>query len=145
MPPSSVRWRSPSPPTPELYPLHAVPVNQLFSFRGADRLERMADLRKRAEDAGVRVQTVEQHGDAAEIIELHANARETDLIVMGGEARRGCGRAGRGSPKRSFAGRRSLRWWSRVTLLTLRPPSETCSWRSICHRLRRTSSGVPWD
>lgn len=70
----------------ELYLLHAVPVNQPFSFRGADRLERMADLRKRAEDAGVRVQTVEQHGDAAEIIELHANARGVDLIVMGTEA-----------------------------------------------------------
>jgi nucleotide-binding universal stress UspA family protein len=31
----------------ELYLLHAVPVNQPFSFRGAERLERMADLRKR--------------------------------------------------------------------------------------------------
>ena len=73
----------------ELYLLHAVPVNQRFSFRAAERLERMADMRKRAEDAGVRVQTVEQHGDPAEIIELHANTRAVDLIVMGGEARRG--------------------------------------------------------
>lgn len=73
----------------ELYVLHAVPVNQRFSFRGGDRLERMADMRRRAEDAGVRVQTVEQHGDAAEIIELHASAREADLIVLGGEVRRG--------------------------------------------------------
>ena len=76
----------------ELYLLHAVPVNQRFSFRAAERLERMVDMRKRAEDAGVRVQTVEQHGDPAEIIELHANARAVDLIVMGGEARRGWGR-----------------------------------------------------
>jgi nucleotide-binding universal stress UspA family protein len=76
----------------ELYLLHAVPVNQPFSFRGAERLERMADMRKRAEDAGVPVQTVEQHGDPAEIIELHANTRGMDLIVMGGEARRGWGR-----------------------------------------------------
>jgi len=75
----------------ELYLLHAVPVNQRFSFGGADRLERMADLRKRAEDAGVRVQTVEQHGDAAEIIELHANARGVDLIVMGTEGPAGWG------------------------------------------------------
>ena len=60
----------------ELYLLYAVPVNELFSFRAAERLERMADMRTRAEDAGVRVKTVEQHGDAAEIIELHANARE---------------------------------------------------------------------
>jgi nucleotide-binding universal stress UspA family protein len=76
----------------ELYVLYAVPVNQRFSFRGADRLERIAHMRKRADDAGVRVQTVEQHGDAADIIELHANAREADLIVMGGEVRRGWGR-----------------------------------------------------
>jgi nucleotide-binding universal stress UspA family protein len=75
----------------DLYLLHAVPVNQPFSFRGADRLERMANLRTRAEDAGVRVQTVEQHGDAAEIIELHANARGVDLIVMGSEAPAGWG------------------------------------------------------
>jgi nucleotide-binding universal stress UspA family protein len=73
----------------ELYLLHAVPLNQRFSFRAAERLERMVDMRKRAEDAGVRVQTVEQRGDPAEIIELHANARAVDLIVMGGEARRG--------------------------------------------------------
>jgi nucleotide-binding universal stress UspA family protein len=51
----------------------------------------MADLRKRAEDAGVRVETVEQHGDAAEIIELHANARAVDLIVTGTEAPAGWG------------------------------------------------------
>jgi nucleotide-binding universal stress UspA family protein len=76
----------------QLYVLYAVPVNQPFSFRGADRLKQMADLRTRAEDAGVRVQTVEQHGDAAAVIELHANAREADLIVMGGEPRRGWGR-----------------------------------------------------
>jgi nucleotide-binding universal stress UspA family protein len=76
----------------ELYVLYAVPLNQPFSLGGAHRLERMSDMRTRAENAGVRVQTVEQHGDAAEIIELHANAREADLIVMGGEARRGWGR-----------------------------------------------------
>ena len=72
----------------ELYLLHAVPVNDPFSFRAEERLERMADMRRRAENAGVNVQTVEQQGDAAEIIELHANARAVDLIVMGTEARR---------------------------------------------------------
>jgi nucleotide-binding universal stress UspA family protein len=73
----------------ELYLLHAVPVNQQFSSRGAERLDRMAEMRRRADEAGVRVHTAEQHGDPAEIIELHANAREADLIVMGGEPRRG--------------------------------------------------------
>ena len=38
------------------------------------------------------MQTVEQHGDPAEIIELHAHAREVDLIVMGAEPLRGWGR-----------------------------------------------------
>ena len=79
----------------ELYLLHAVPVNDRFSFRAAERQERMVEMRKRAEDAGVRVQAVEQHGDPASIIELHANARAVDLIVMGGEPRRGWRRSDR--------------------------------------------------
>src|SRR5688572_23953505 len=69
----------------ELYVLHAVRASQRYSFRAADRLEQMMELRLRAESAGVRVQTVEQHGDPAEIIELHANARDADLIVMGAD------------------------------------------------------------
>ena len=73
----------------ELYVLHAVRASQRYSFRAADRLEQMMDLRVRAESAGVRVQTVEQQGNPAEIIELHANARDADLIVMGAESRPG--------------------------------------------------------
>ena len=73
----------------ELYLLHAVPLSHRFSFRAAERLARSVEMRRRAEAAGVRVQTVEQRGDPAEIIELHAKARAMDLIVMGGEPRRG--------------------------------------------------------
>ena len=73
----------------ELYLLHAVPPNQRFSFRSAERLQRWAELRARAEAAGVTVQTVEQRGDPAEIIVLHADAREVDLIVMAAERRTG--------------------------------------------------------
>ena len=69
----------------EMYVLHAVPANQPFSFGGTHRLDRTAELRSRAEQAGVVVRTVEQHGDPAEIIELHANARAADLIVMGAD------------------------------------------------------------
>jgi nucleotide-binding universal stress UspA family protein len=69
----------------EMYLLHAVPANQPFSFGGSHRLERTAELRSRAEQAGVVVRTVEQHGDPAETIELHANARAVDLIVMGSD------------------------------------------------------------
>jgi nucleotide-binding universal stress UspA family protein len=71
----------------ELYLLHAVPANQPFSFLAAERLRRSAELRRRAGAAGVTVQTVEQHGDPAEIIVLHADARPVDLIVMGTERR----------------------------------------------------------
>ena len=76
----------------ELYLLHAVPPTYPFSFRAGERLARMAALRGRAGEAGVRVQAVEQLGDPAGIIELHANARGVDLIVMGSDARRGWGR-----------------------------------------------------
>jgi nucleotide-binding universal stress UspA family protein len=95
----------------ELYLLHAVPSKQRFSSRAAERLERMTELRRRAEEVGVRVQTVEQHGDPAEIIELHANAREADLIVMGAEARRGWGR------RRSVVAERVIRRTNVPTLV----------------------------
>ena len=69
----------------EMSLLHAVPANHQFSAGATHRLERAAELRRRAEQAGVSVQTVEQHGDPAEIIELHANTRAVDLIVMGAD------------------------------------------------------------
>jgi nucleotide-binding universal stress UspA family protein len=73
----------------EMYLLHAVPAFQAFSVGATHRLERTAELRSRAEQAGVVVRTVEQHGDPAEIIELHANARAVDLIVMGADRKLG--------------------------------------------------------
>jgi nucleotide-binding universal stress UspA family protein len=76
----------------ELYLLHAVPADQPFSFRAEERLQRAAACRERAEAAGVSAQTVEQHGDPAEIIVLHADARPVDLIVMGSERRSGWAR-----------------------------------------------------
>ena len=102
----------------EVYLLHAVPANQPFSFQGAERLERMADMRQRATDAGVRVQTVEQHGDPAEIIELHSNARGVDLIVMGGEARGGWG-------KRSLVAERVVRRTKVPTLIVAGDESDS--------------------
>ena len=71
----------------ELYLLHAVPANERFSFRAAERLQRAEAFRQRAEAAGVNAHAVEQRGDAAEIIVLHADARPVDLIVMGTERR----------------------------------------------------------
>jgi nucleotide-binding universal stress UspA family protein len=69
----------------EMYVLHAVPARHPFSAGATHRLERAAELRRRAGQAGVAVRTVEQHGDPAAIIELHANARAVDLIVMGAD------------------------------------------------------------
>jgi len=96
----------------ELYLLHAVPANRPFSFRAAERLERWAELRRRAEEAGVSAQTVEQHGDAAEIIVLHAEARPIDLVVMGTGRRTGWARL----RQRSVA-ERVLRRTKRPTLV----------------------------
>jgi nucleotide-binding universal stress UspA family protein len=76
----------------ELYLLHAVPANQRFSFRAEERRQRTTHLRMRAEAAGVSVVTTEQHGDPAEIIVLHADARPVDFIVMGSERRTGWAR-----------------------------------------------------
>lgn len=72
----------------EVYLLHAVPANQPFSIGATERLRRTAEFRDRAERSGVTLQAVEQHGDPAEIIELHANSRDVNLIVMGAEGSR---------------------------------------------------------
>lgn len=76
----------------ELYLLHAVPAYERFSYRATERLQRSKKLRERAEAAGVSAQSVEQHGDPAEIIVLHADARAVDLIVIGTERRTGWAR-----------------------------------------------------
>src|SRR3954471_19948779 len=72
----------------ELYLLHAVPAYQPFSVGATERLRRTEEFRDRASRMGVTVQAVEQQGDPAEIIELHANARAVDLIVMGAQRQR---------------------------------------------------------
>ena len=80
-----------------LYILHAVPANYPFSWRQSERLELLTRLRQRAERAGVPVRTVEQHGDPARVIVLHANARKADLVVLGSNRRRGWRRFREGS------------------------------------------------
>jgi nucleotide-binding universal stress UspA family protein len=69
----------------ELYLLHAVPADRSFSTGAADRLQRRLELQSLARQAGVAVKAVEQHGDPAEIIELHAATKGVDLIVMGAD------------------------------------------------------------
>jgi len=76
----------------ELYLLQAVSPNERFSYRAAERRRRSTELRDRADAAGVNAIAVEQHGDPAEIIVLHADARPVDLIAMGTGRRSGWAR-----------------------------------------------------
>ena len=80
-----------------LYILHAVPANHPFKRHQNQRLELLTSLRERAEHEGVPVRTVEQHGDPARTIVLHANARKADLVVLGSNRRRGWRRFREGS------------------------------------------------
>ena len=80
-----------------LYILHAVPATHPFSWRQSERLELLTSLRQRADRAGVPIRTVEQHGDPVRIIELHANSRKADLVVLGSNRRRGWRRFREGS------------------------------------------------
>ena len=80
-----------------LYILHAVPKNHPFSWQASQRLELLASLRQRAEREEVPVRVVEQHGDPARVIVLHANSRRADLVVLGSNRRRGWQRFREGS------------------------------------------------
>ena len=80
-----------------LYILHAVPADYPFSWRQRERVKLLSSLRERAEREGVVVRTVEQHGDPAQLIVLHANARKADLVVLGSNRRRGWQRFREGS------------------------------------------------
>jgi nucleotide-binding universal stress UspA family protein len=80
-----------------LYVLHAVPAKYPFSWNAKERFELLTSLRERAERKGVRVRTVEQHGDPARVIVLHANSSKADLVVLGSNRRRGWRRFREGS------------------------------------------------
>ena len=80
-----------------LYVLHAVPPDLPFSSHQSERLELLTTLRERGTREGVPVRTVEQHGDPARLIVLHANARKADLVVLGSNRRRGWQRFREGS------------------------------------------------
>jgi nucleotide-binding universal stress UspA family protein len=81
----------------KLFILHATPATVPFSFRAAERLRYLTELRERAEAEGVKVRVEEQHGDPARVIVLHANARNVDIVVLGSNRRRGWPRLKEGS------------------------------------------------
>jgi len=81
----------------KLFLLHATPAKLPFSTRARERLGYLAQLRERAQAAGVRVRVEEQHGDPASVIVLHANSRRVDIVVLGSNRRRGWRRFREGS------------------------------------------------
>ena len=80
-----------------LYVLHAVPAKAPFLSQQRKRFDLMTSLRLRAERNGVPVRIVEQHGDPAHMIVLHANGTKADLVVLGSNRRRGWQRFKQGS------------------------------------------------
>jgi universal stress protein A len=81
----------------KLFVLHATPAKVGFSWRAAERLRYLTELRERADDAGVKIRVEEQHGDPADLIVLHANARKVDIVILGSNRRRGWRRFREGS------------------------------------------------
>jgi nucleotide-binding universal stress UspA family protein len=76
----------------ELHVIHPVPPDHPLSYRSAERFNRLVDLRRRAEAAGVSVQMSLRHGEPAEIVSEYADARAIDLVVVGAEPRTGWAR-----------------------------------------------------
>jgi nucleotide-binding universal stress UspA family protein len=73
----------------ELFVIQAVPPEQAFNWDGAERQALKASLRRAADEAEVEFEYRTQHGDAAEMILLHARSLRPDVIVMGSHQRRG--------------------------------------------------------
>ena len=105
----------------QLHLLHATPANVPFARRASERLQYLAELRERAEAAGVSVQVDEQHGDPAHVIELHANGKKIDLVVLGSKGRSGLARR----PPRSVV--RRVLHGSHASVLIARAPSASSS------------------
>jgi nucleotide-binding universal stress UspA family protein len=81
----------------ELTVVRAIPPGERFNWRARERIARTAELRRAAAVAGVRLRVSEQHGAAAGVILLHANAGRFDLIVLGTHGRTGVERLRTGS------------------------------------------------
>ena len=62
--------------------VHAVSPGRSFNSGAGERTTFLRDLNARAQEAGVDVRVSVQSGEAAEIILLHARARQSELIVV---------------------------------------------------------------
>src|SRR5688572_13211041 len=73
--------------------VHGVPLGWSFNSGAAERAAYLRDLNARAQAAGVDVRVSVQSGEAAEIILLHAHARQSELIVVSAQHGKVNGRA----------------------------------------------------
>ncbi len=80
-----------------LFILHATPAKVPASWHARERLQYLTELRERAEAAGVKVRVEQQQGDPAQVIVLHADARDVDIVILGSNRRRGWRRLREGS------------------------------------------------
>lgn len=67
--------------------LHAIGPRERFNEESGPRRARLSALSLAARKSGVKIRVSVQHGDAAGVILLHAQARNVDLIVLGGRPR----------------------------------------------------------
>jgi nucleotide-binding universal stress UspA family protein len=77
--------------------VHGVPLGRSFNSGGAERTTYLRDLNVRAQRAGVDVRVSVQSGEAAEIILLHARARQSGLVVVSAQHGKVHGRASQSS------------------------------------------------
>ena len=77
----------------ELLIVHGVPLDRPFDQGAAERVTYLRSLVASAEAADVDVRVSVQSGEAAEIVLLHAHARESGLIVLSAQHGRINGRA----------------------------------------------------
>jgi nucleotide-binding universal stress UspA family protein len=81
----------------ELVAVQAVSPQAAFNGGGRERDALKTALQRRAREAGVAFEYRVQHGDAADVILLHADAVRADVIVVGNHRRRGFDRWSAGS------------------------------------------------
>lgn len=81
----------------ELHVVHAVPAHEPLRRRARERRALIGRLRRQAADAQVRLTVTVRHGDAADVIRMHAQVLSPNLIVVGTHQRTGIERLRAGS------------------------------------------------
>lgn len=67
----------------ELHVVHAVPAHEPLTRRARERRALIVRLRRQAAEAQVRLTVTVRHGEAADVIRMHAQVLSPNLIVVG--------------------------------------------------------------